>query len=279
MYQLSAFADEASAQISGQIAAMKRNGISLLEIRGVDGENISAISTQKAKEVRSMLDAEGLTVWSMGSPIGKIKLSDDFDAHVETFKRLIENAQILGASKVRLFSFYPYADKSEAENLELIAQRLNTLCDLTPEGIVLCHENEKKIFGDVVERCLAVHRAVPRLRAVFDPANFIQCGVNTLEAWEAMKDYVEYVHIKDADENGIVVPAGMGLGNIETILRDYFARGGKVMTLEPHLNSFTGLDKLENGESLKPGLKVYKDNDESFDAAVTALKAVLSRIA
>ena len=56
MIRLSAFADEASPEIRGQIEAMRRNGISLLEIRGVDGTNISKITADKAKEVRRMLD-------------------------------------------------------------------------------------------------------------------------------------------------------------------------------------------------------------------------------
>ena len=75
--RLCAFADEASNMIDGQIAAMKRNGIELLEIRGVDGENIKDITRDKAKEVRKKLDDAGLSVWSMGSPIGKIKTDDD----------------------------------------------------------------------------------------------------------------------------------------------------------------------------------------------------------
>ena len=62
-----AFADEASPAISGQIAAMERNGLQGLEIRGVDGENVSDISLDKAREVRRRLEDAGLTVWSVGS--------------------------------------------------------------------------------------------------------------------------------------------------------------------------------------------------------------------
>ena len=69
-----AFADEASPAIDGQIAAMRRNGLNGLEIRGVDGENISTISLEKAKEVRRKLDDAGLCIWSIGSPIGKIDI-------------------------------------------------------------------------------------------------------------------------------------------------------------------------------------------------------------
>ena len=280
MYRLSAFADEASPEIRGQIAAMKRNGISLLEIRGVDGENISKITTAKAKEVRSMLDAEGIKVWSIGSPIGKFHLEKaDFSEHVDAFKRVLEYADILEAKRIRMFSFHPVPDVKDEDMLAINLEHLQKLYDLTPDSLLLCHENEKKIYGETPERCLEILKAFPKMRAVFDPANFVQCGVDTLKAWEMLKDYVDYVHIKDAGEDGTVVPAGLGLGNIPTILKDYFARGGEVMTLEPHLHLFAGLDKLEDGESLKSGVRTYRDNDEAFDAGVTALKDILAALA
>ncbi len=278
MIKLCAFADEASAQVKGQIEAMKRNGISLLEIRGVDGTNISKITAEKAKEVRRMLDDAGISVWSMGSPIGKISLADDFAPHLNSFKKILEYADILGAQKVRLFSFFPIFGESYDTTLEKVLERLNRFCELTPDSITLCHENEKKIFGETPEKCLAIHQALPKIRAVFDPANFVQCNVNTLEAWELLKNYVEYIHIKDAMQDHVVVPAGHGIGNVPQIIASYAAQGGEVMTMEPHLTAFTGLDKLENGESLKPGLKIYQSNDEAFDAAVAAVKEIVSKL-
>ena len=272
--RLCAFADEASSQISGQISALKRNGIDLLEIRGVDGQNISKISEQKAKEVRKMLDAEGISVWSMGSPIGKYHTELDIAPHLEQHKRIIELSYILGASRVRMFSFFPTegddADTAQKKTFE----RLAMLCDLTPDDVILCHENEKHIYAETPEACVAIHKAFPRIRAVFDPANFIQCGVDTLAAWEALHSYVDYLHIKDALYDGTVVPAGEGDGNLKTIISSYLANGGSVMTLEPHLQQFTGLSGLENGGTVKMQ-RVYKDNDESFDAAVTALKKLI----
>ena len=278
MIKICAFADEASEKISGQIAAMKRNGISMLEIRGVDGTNISEISADKAREVRRMLDAEGMSVWSMGSPIGKISLGGDFAPHVESFKRILENADILGASKIRLFSFFPIKGESDEVTLHKVLERMSVLCDLTPDHITLCHENEKKIYGETPERCLDIHKAFPKVRAIFDPANFVQCDVDTLHAWELLKDYVEYMHIKDARADHVVVPAGQGLGNIAAIAKQYIAQGGQVFTMEPHLNIFAGLDKLENGESLKAGVQNYANNDEAFDAGVNAFKSIVATL-
>ena len=155
--------------------------------------------------------------------------------------------------------------------------QMEKLLSLTPSHIILCHENEKDIFGENAENCLALHQAFPRLRAVFDPANFVQCGVDTKEAWALLKDYVEYLHIKDAVSDGTVVPAGMGLGNVPFIVSDYLLRSGEVMTLEPHLFDFTGLSALENGNMKSLGISPYRDNDEAFDAAANALKTILNQ--
>ena len=101
-----AFADEAAASVDGQIEAMKRNELCGLEIRGVDGVNVSSITLDKAKEVKEKLDKNGLITWSIGSPIGKIRMSDSFDTHIEKFKHTLEIANILDAKNIRLFSFY-----------------------------------------------------------------------------------------------------------------------------------------------------------------------------
>ena len=276
--RLSAFADEASPFISGQIEALKRNNISLLEIRGVDDVNISKIDVKKAHEVRKALDDGGISVWSMGSPIGKVDLDGDFDEHFDTFKRILEYADILGAQKIRLFSFFPPKGEDRNISLEKVIKRLGAFCTITPDNITLCHENEKKIFGENIENCLAIHKALPKIKAVFDPANFVQCGIDTLDAWNALSGYVDYVHIKDAIADGNNVPAGEGLGNIPAILTDYISRGGSVMTLEPHLKVFSGLSALENGEEVKTGIKTYSSNDEAFDAAYTSLNAILNNI-
>ena len=275
MFKLCAFADESSPAFLGQIDALKRNGLSLLEIRGVDGDNIKDVPPAKARELRRMLDDEGLAVWSMGSPIGKLHLEDDFAPHMDDHKRILELADILGATRVRMFSFYPLIETDEERSHEMIWEYLQKLCAETPENVILCHENEKKIYGETAEKCLEIHKAFPRIRAVFDPANFIHCGVDTLKAWDMLEEYVDYLHIKDADENGVIVPAGQGSGHIAEILPRYAARGGEVLTLEPHLKVFKGLDKLEDGGSIKQGTVVYETSEQAFDTAVAALKRII----
>lgn len=275
--RLYAFADEASKEIDGQIRAMLRNGLKGLEIRGVDGVNVSKITLEKAKEVRQKLDDNGLVTWSIGSPIGKLKLDEDFHAHLDTFRHTLEVADILGAKNLRMFSFYMPKGEDPTPYRQQVMDQLGQLIEVgAPSGINLCHENEKGIYGDNAKRCLDILEAVPLLRAVFDPANFVQCGQDTLEAWDMLRTYVKYLHIKDSKLNGDIVPAGEGAGNIPFILNEYRTLGGFAVTMEPHLAEFVGLGALEReGEKSQVGGQKYADLNEAFDAGVNALKALL----
>ena len=267
-FRLAAFADEASQSIDEQIKAMKENGIELLEIRGVDGVGIADITISKAKEVKHKLEDEGLSVWSLGSPFGKISLSDDFEKHLDSFKHGIELCNELGAKHLRLFSFYGAEGRFDD-----VAERLSRFIEAARgSGIVLCHENEKGIYGDIASKCLEIQKTFPEIKAIFDPANFIQSGQDTLEAWNLLSPYVEYMHIKDALPDGSVVPAGKGSGNLPYILSQY---KGEVLTIEPHLTVFQGLEELEQDDKSKVGIYSYPDSFSAFKAAADALKSLI----
>ena len=274
-----AFADEASPNVDGQIAAMNRNGLQGLEIRGVDGTNVSQITAEKAKEVRQKLDDAGLAVWSIGSPIGKIKADEDFAPHMDTFRHTLEIASILGAPNIRLFSFYLPKEQPAAQFRGVVLDRMATLLRTAEgAGITLCHENEKGIYGDTAERCLDLHRELPDLKAVFDPANFVQCGQDTLAAWQMLAPYVKYLHIKDALADGTVVPAGKGAGNVPYIVGQYLAQGGTVFTMEPHLKVFEGLAALEQEGETSAIQNAYPTADAAFDAACGAFRTILEEL-
>ena len=271
-----AFSDEASADIDKQIKALIRNNLQGMEIRNVDGTNVSDITVDKAKEVKNKLDANGLCVWSIGSPIGKINLSDDFGKHLDKFKHTLEIAKTLGSHNIRLFSFYPPKLKNPDNYKNEVIDRLGQFCEIAKGyDIVLCHENEKGIYGDTSERCLKIHKALPDIKGVFDPANFVQCGVDTLKAWEMLKEYIYYMHIKDALPSGFVVPAGKGEGNVQKIAQEYISLGGSNFTIEPHLIAFKGLKFLERiGEKRQLSYK-YPDSDTAFDVACNSFKELI----
>lgn len=274
-----AFADEANPMIDGQIKAMQRNGLQGLEIRTVDGENVSSITIAKAKEVYQKIADARLEVWSIGSPIGKIDIEkDDFNQHLDVLKRTIDIAHTLNSGNIRMFSFYLPKEKDPVSFKQEVMDRLHRMVEITKgSGVTLCHENEKGIYGDNAVRCAEILAEVPEIEGVFDPANFVQCGQETLSAWNMLKNRIKYLHIKDAMfADGSVVPAGKGEGNVPAIVKDYLAMGGTCMTVEPHLKVFGGLKALERaGEETKMSTFAYETNDQAFDAACAALRGIL----
>ncbi len=275
LYTLCAFADEADPSITGQIATLHKHGINLIELRGVDGKNVTELSLAEMRELRRRFDGEGISVWSIGSPIGKIEMDGDFSKHCDLFKHTLELADIAGADKMRIFSFFMKPEEAPQYRNKVIEQ-LGTLVEIAKgSGITLCHENEKDIYGDIPERCVDIHEALPELRAVYDPANFIQCGAETLSAWDALTPYIEYMHMKDADKTLEIVPAGEGLANVPALLERYASIGGGVITMEPHLFEFTGLAGLEREGATSTIGNRFSSKQEAFDFGVNAMKALL----
>lgn len=271
-----AFADEASGNMTGQIAAMKRNGLDGLEIRTVDGTNISDITCEKAREVRAMLDAEDLSVWSIGSPIGKINICDDFLPHLDKFKHTLELADILGSRNMRIFSFYIPEGISPDDCEGNVVDRLGRMLALAKQcGVTLCHENEKGIFGDTPGRCKRLFDKCEGLAGIFDPANFVQCGVDTLAAWEMLSHNISYMHIKDSGADGSIVPAGLGIGNLKEIVSRFISLGGCDFTMEPHLTVFDGLASLEREGEQSNITNVFPDADTAFDVACKAFRELI----
>ena len=282
----SAFCDESGeTSIGGQMAACKLNGITHMELRGFGKSlNINNLSVEQAKEMKAEIDREGMKVASIGSGYGKINIKEDFAPHFENFKNTVEVAKVLEAKYIRLFSFYFSEGDSYEQYRDEVISRVKAMVDYaTAEGIICCHENEKGIYGDNAERCLDILEACEgKLRAVFDPANFVQCGVDTLKAYDMLEDYIEYFHIKDAlYENSDVVPAGEGDGNVEAILRKFDKhKKAVILSLEPHLKVFDGLGKLEAIVNSVRKIKVntYSSHAESFKAAADAMYDVVNKI-
>ena len=276
---LSAFADEASPMLDEQIKALQEEGVSLIELRGVDGKNVSNLTLEEAAAVKVKLDAAGIRLSALGSPYGKANLGVAFDEHLALFKHGLELCKVLDCKRIRMFSFYPAEGKSMADSREEVLRRLEIMVQLAEEaGVQLVHENEKGIYGDDTARNADLLNVFgKRLGFAFDPANFIQCGVNTLEAYDALRDRITYMHIKDAFlSDGAVVCAGHGDGNVPEILRRLNAEreGEVILTVEPHLTVFKGLNDLQD-EELKHH-ESYPDSRTAFHAAVQALKDILA---
>lgn len=277
---LSAFADEASPDFTAQLETLKRHEIPLVEVRGVDGKNILDLTDEELDTAVGKMNACGIKVSAVGSPIGKIGIKDDFAPHFEKFKRAVEIARKLGTARIRMFSFFMPKDEDPETYFDAVVERVTAMVEYAEaNGVHCCHENEKGIYGDTLARVQKLHAAVPGLRLVFDPANYIQCQDRPAENFAALSSMIDYMHIKDAFlADGAVVPAGEGDGSVPEILAALSkTENTYILTLEPHLAVFSGLQNLQD-EALTHKY-TYESNEAAFDAAVAALKNILSTIA
>ena len=281
-FELSAFTDEYSPEIDKQIEGMLKNGIHYTELRGVDGKNVSEIDHAKAKEVKAKLEANGLEVWSIGSPLGKIKLTDDIEKHLELTKHCAELANVFGTPRMRVFSFYVPNTTDIAPYRTQVIDWMGRMLEVAKaEGAILCHENEKGIYGEKIEGCVDIQKTFAgEYKCIFDPANFLQADVKPYpDAFSALGESVYYMHIKDCDAAKTIVPAGKGLGGIPEILRELNKREGQmVLTLEPHLTVFKGLAGLEaEGETSAIG-NAFRTAEEAFGVATDSLKSIIAAL-
>ncbi len=268
MITLAAFADEAGQSLSEQIDALKRNNIKLIELRSIDGKNVLDFSFEEALKYQEEFKKNGLQVFSIGSPIGKVDIDCDFNLYKEKVIKACRLAKIFETKKIRIFSFFKAYEKKE-----LVFLYLNEMVKIAKEfEVELYHENEKDIFGDTLIRVKEIMDNVHGLRFVYDPANYLQVNQDSNQTIKELMYKTDYFHIKDViASTGELVPAGYGDGQISKIIS--LIKDDKTLTVEPHLAIFAGYNQIDNTE-LKNKF-MFKNNQEAFDAAVRALKEIL----
>ncbi len=241
MWTLSGFADEIADDLDEQIALVTELGLKYIEFRSAWGLNVLDLDDAQLQRAKESLDAAGLGVSSIGSPIGKIGINDDNEPHLDRTRHAAAVAKFFGAPFIRMFSYFvPEGDDPDGYRDEVI-RRLRQLADIAEElGVTMIHENEKEIFGDIPRRCLDIVESVnsPALKLTWDNANFVQCGVRPFdEGYALLSPHVVYLQVKDARfSDNVVVPAGEGDGQFRETIRAYYADGfDGFVSLEPHL--------------------------------------------
>lgn len=252
MIRLSAFADEISADLDEQVAVLRSENIHFLDLRGVWGTNVLDLTDQQVAQIKHTLEAHGIGVAAIGSPIGKVPIDSPFDEHVHRFERAITLAHAFQTPFIRIFSFYPpvalktgAGDVSSADPAQWRDEVLRRLREMTARAraanIILLHENEKDIYGDTIARCVDLLQSTgdTHFQAILDPANFIQCGQTPYpDAYDALRPWLGYVHVKDARSDGSIVPAGEGVARWPDLLQRLRTDGyDGFFSLEPHLAS------------------------------------------
>ena len=277
-FRFSAFSDEIDACFDKQIEGVKALGIDMIELRGVDGKSFIELSDEEVEIIKKKLIANGISLSALGTPIGKMNVDGDFEAHKILLTRIMDIGDMLGCKVLRMFSFYPAENMDDAEFKQIAFGYIGELLDMADErGFILCHENEKDIFGCSPERELELMQFFGgRLKAVLDPGNFAFCFEDASKGYPLLKDYIHYFHIKDADESGAIVPPGKGVANLAEILKavNEDREGEVILTMEPHLMNFTGLSSLSKLDDIH---HVYSF-ETPFEAFKVATEAVRSMI-
>ena len=250
MIRLSAFADEISADLNEQIEVLHIEQIHFIDLRGVWDTNVLDLTDQQVTGIKQMLDAQRIGVSAIASPIGKIPINAPFEEHLKRFKRAIKLAQFFHTSFIRIFSFYPPVLEGKTDDRKgsldpanwrnEVLRRLREMITLARNAnLTLLHENEKEIYGDTTNHCIDLLQSIndPHFQAIFDPANFIQCGQTPYpDAYQEMRPWLRYMHVKDALADGTVVAAGEGKARWPEILQQLHAVGyDGFFSLEPHL--------------------------------------------
>lgn len=255
MWHITGFADEIAKDLDEQIELLTKLNIKFVEFRSAWGTKVLDLTQDQLELAKSKLDAAGIKLSSVGSDLGKIFITDPFDAHLERARHGVEVAKFFGARYIRMFSFFIPEGDDPTQYRDEVIRRTRAMVELAETGgITLLHENEKDIYGDIPERVVDLMTTInsANYRAIIDPANYVQCGYKPFDdAYPMVREYTEYIHCKDSlsptAENplGEIVPSGEGDGQFQQLiagLRDSGYQG--FLSIEPHLGDFDAFGGL-----------------------------------
>ena len=271
-FTLTGFADEIDSDLETQLSVLESLDIEHIEVRSVGVQNVLDLDDDEIESVKAELDSRGFTVSSIGSPIGKVDVTDPFEPHLERFERAMDVAERFETKYIRLFSYYIPEGEDPADYRDEVLHRMRRKAELVEErGLVLLNENEKDLYGDTPGRMRDIHLAVdsPNLRMVFDPANYLELGIRPYpNALLQVVEFVEYLHVKDAKlgVRGEMRPAGEGDGRIPETLGALAARGFEgYLSLEPHLQVAGEAGGFSDEEGFRTATRALTDVLESVD--------------
>ena len=265
MWTLSGFSDEIAEDLDEQCRVTAGLGLKYLEVRSAWGTNILDLDADQLDRLQQTLARHSLQVSSIGSPIGKIFIDEDFPPHLDRMRHAAEVAQFFDAPYVRIFSFFLRPGADPAAHRDEVIDRMRALTRVAESAdLILLHENEKEIYGDLPARCRDIVRSVgsPHLRLAWDPANFVQVGVRPYtDGYAMLREHLEYVQIKDAlAADGTVVPAGEGDGEVARTLQALHHDGfDGFFSLEPHLHQGTATGGFSGPELFRQAWQDFTD--------------------
>jgi L-ribulose-5-phosphate 3-epimerase len=283
----SGIADEAASDLQGQIRAHQALGWRHIEIRGIDGVNLTSLGDEQFQKAAAALEASGLRVSCFASQLANWArpIDSSFDADRSELERAIPRMQRLKTPFIRCMSYPnstpPLADREWRREA---VERLRVLARMAEDGgVVLVHENCSGWGGQGPEQTLALLEEVgsPSLKLVFDTGNPIAYGQDAWEYYLGVRDHVVYVHIKDylppeKDAQGksreVACFPGEGLGRVREIVADLLGRGyDGGFSIEPHITSVIHLQQAASDPEL--AFETYIEYGRRLEALVREVQA------
>ena len=244
---ITGLADEAAPDIEGQIAVHRELGWRHLEIRCVDGVNLCMADDALFEKTAQAVEAAGFEVPCLGASVANWSrpITGDFQPDLDELKRAIPRMHRLAARFIRVMS-WPKGDAgSDDDWRDEAVRRMKELARIAEDGgVVLVHENCSGWGGQGPEQTLTLLERVdsPAFKLVWDTGNPIGHGQDAFAYYQAVRDHVVHVHIKDykpseeAQKKHVACFPGEGLGAVRQTLADLLGRGyGGGFTIEPHM--------------------------------------------
>ncbi len=259
MFKISTISDEISPQLSEQLDLLESEGIEYIEVRSIQKKNILDLSPEALQEVKQSIRNRRMKVSAISSPIGKIKLDEDYPAHFQRFLKAIEIANFFETDRIRIFGFYNTPLATPDNRNEIMKRIESQVKEAEKHQIKLLLENEDQtLYGGTSEQIMDVMDSIKSssLGFLFDPGNYLYFFKKPVypEFFNQTLDRIDYVHIKDIriGESHFTEP---GRGDVQylPLLKELKTSGyDGFLSMEPHLKAgdckggFSGIEGVRN---------------------------------
>lgn len=245
-FTLGVVTDEVSQDPAEAAREARRLGLVSVEVNSLWGKPVHELTDDEVDRAARIFDDAGLPVLVIDPPLFKplylpaqtsqFKVHDGFQEHLRILDRALELTTRFRGPRggrvpfVRTFSFrrtdmaglgnpsprLPHGGVINEPTLDIIAAGLRQAAERAAEkGVTLVLENVRSCWANTGTNAARIVERVntPSLKALWDPGNAYVSGETFPSGWEAVRDHVVHVHVKDAS----VVDPKAGLTRWECI--------------------------------------------------------------
>lgn len=258
----SVLSDEISQDLAVAVTTAVEAGFDGLEIRSVDGCPPHRLPDAALAEIRRTVTGAGLAVSAFCPPGLKEPLPAgpaERAAATAVVQRAVEQARLLGAPAVRIFSFYRDGPVPEPERAAAVARAVLAPVELPP-GVRLVLETGTRSNTPTVATATRFLAALgdPGVGILWDPGNTAFSGFDP-SPWPgdfaAAPGRIAHVHVKDPQGTARYVRLGDGDLPWPRILRGLAEAGyDGWLTLETHWRQDRELTPAERDEPWGDGV-------------------------